>query len=139
MADSTIQTTTVATDGEMFRPLRQELGVTGFGINLITLQPRQRMRVHIHERQEEVYLVLEGTLTLIVEEVEHRLEPGTLARVAPEQRRQLTNPSGEPVVILALGGAGEHESRDALAWISWDEGGEGRSPREVPLPEDLPG
>ncbi|MDX6589518.1 MAG: hypothetical protein QOI84_792 [Solirubrobacterales bacterium] len=37
-----------------------------------------------------------------------------------------------------LGGAGEHESRDARAWTSWDEEGEGRSLQEVPLPDDLP-
>jgi hypothetical protein len=41
-------------------------------------------------------------------------------------------------VVLALGGAGEHEGRDARAWTSWDEEGEGRSPQEVPLPENLP-
>ncbi|MEZ5076930.1 MAG: cupin domain-containing protein [Solirubrobacterales bacterium] len=137
MADSTIQTTTLSPDGEVFRPLRRELGVSSFGINLITLEPRQRQRVHIHQRQEEVYVVVEGELTLIVEEVEHRLPRGTVAGVAPEQRRQLTNPSDQRVVVLCLGGSGEHESRDALAWGSWDEEGEGRSPRDVPLPPDL--
>lgn len=63
---------------------------------------------------------------------------GTLTRLAPETRRQLTNPGFERVVVLALGGAGEHEGRDARAWTSWDEEGEGRSPQEVPLPENLP-
>jgi uncharacterized cupin superfamily protein len=137
MADPTIQTTTLSPDGELFRRLGPELGVGSFGINLITLEPRQRMRVHVHERQEEVYVVVEGELTLIVEEVGHRLPRGTLARVAPEQRRQLTNPSGERVVVLCLGGSGAHRSRDALAWGSWDEEGEGRPPQEVPLPPDL--
>jgi hypothetical protein len=41
--------------------------------------------------------------------------------------------------VLALGGAGEHQGRDGRAWTSWDEGGPGRSPQEVPLPDDLPG
>jgi uncharacterized cupin superfamily protein len=123
----------------MFQTLRRELGVTSFGINLMTLAPKQRLRVHRHENQEEVYLVLEGTLTLIVEGEEHVLAQGTLARVAPEQRRQLTNPTSEPVVLLALGGSGEHVGRDGIAWSSWDEGGEGRSPQDVPLPDDLPG
>lgn len=44
----------------------------------------------------------------------------------------------ERVVLLALGGYGEHEGRDGRAWTSWDEGGEGRSPQEVPQPDDLP-
>ena len=41
-------------------------------------------------------------------------------------------------LVLALGGDGTHEGRDGIAWSSWDEPGEGRSPQEVPLPDDLP-
>jgi uncharacterized cupin superfamily protein len=124
--------------GEMFQSLRRELGVESFGINLMSLRPGQRGRVHRHERQEEVYLVLEGNLTLIVEGEPHELGPDRLARVAPEVRRQLVNRGKEPVVLLALGGSGEHEGRDALAWTDWDEEGPGREPREIPLPDDLP-
>ncbi len=126
-------------DGDTFQTLRRELGVTSFGINQLTLRPRQRLRVHRHQRQEEVYLVLEGTLTLIVEGEEHVLEPGKLARVGPELKRQLTNPSSERVVVLALGAYGEHQGRDGIAWAGWDDEGEGRPPQEVPLSEDLPG
>lgn len=138
MTDRSIQIASLESDGELFRRLRGELGVTSFGINLLTLQPKQRLRVHLHERQEEVYVVLEGELTLIVEGEEYAVGSGSVARVAPKARRQLTNPGGERVVVLALGGYGEHEGRDARAWTSWDEEGEGRSPQEVPLPEDLP-
>ena len=122
---------------ELFRPLRRELGVESLGINQITLQPGQRMRVHRHERQDEVYVVLEGTLTLIVEGEEHTLAAGTLARVGPATRRQIGNRGEEPAVLLCIGAAGEHVSRDARAWGSWDEEGEGRDPREVPLPSDF--
>lgn len=132
--------TSIDPDAEIFRPLRRELGVEGFGINQITLRPRQRMRVHRHERQEEVYLVLAGELTLIVEGDPHVLAVGDLARVGPELKRQLTNPGTETTVLLALGASGqEHESRDARAWHNWEEGGEGHSPKDVPLPDDLPG
>lgn len=125
--------------GEPFQSLRRELGVTSFGINLINLRPRQQLRVHRHERQEEVYLVLAGELTLIVEGEPRLLGVGDLARVGPQARRQLTNAGPEPAQVLALGGYGEHEGRDGIAWSSWEEGGEGRSPQEVPMPEDLPG
>jgi mannose-6-phosphate isomerase-like protein (cupin superfamily) len=123
---------------EMFQSVRRELGVESFGINLMSLHPGQRLRVHRHERQEEVYLVLEGTLTLLIEGEPHVLGPDQLARVGPEVRRQLTNPTKERVVLLALGGSGEHEGRDGLAWLDWDEEGPGREPREIPLPDDLP-
>jgi uncharacterized cupin superfamily protein len=88
-------------NGERFQALRRDLGVSSFGMNLIVLRRGQRGRIHAHERQEEVYLVLEGELTLLVE-------------------------------------GAEHAGRDGRAWTSWDEGGEGRAPQEVPMPEDLP-
>jgi uncharacterized cupin superfamily protein len=125
--------------GERFQALRRELGVSSFGINLIVLQPGERGRIHAHEHQEEVYLVLDGTLTLVLEDGEHVLERDRLARVGPSVRRQLVNAGGERLVLLALGGSGDHAGRDGRAWGSWDEGGEGRSPQEVPLPADLSG
>jgi uncharacterized cupin superfamily protein len=123
--------------GERFQALRRELGVSSFGMNVIVLEPGQRGRIHAHERQEEVYLVLEGELNLIVDGVPHELGADQLARVGPRVRRQLVNSSGERLVLLALGGSGEHAGRDGRAWESWDEPGEGRPPQEVPLPEDL--
>jgi uncharacterized cupin superfamily protein len=125
-------------EGERFQRLRSELGVTSFGLNLLRLAPRQRGRIHRHEHQEEVYLVLEGELTLLLEGEPRVLREGELARVGPTVRRQLTNASGADAVVLALGGSGEHAGRDGRAWNEWDETGEGLPPQEVPLPEDLP-
>jgi mannose-6-phosphate isomerase-like protein (cupin superfamily) len=122
--------------GERFSALRRQLGVTSFGMNLIVLQPRQRGRIHRHERQEEVYLVLEGTLSLLVEGEEQQLGPGELVRVAPDVRRQLVNRGPGRLSMLALGGAGEHQGRDAEAFTDWDQA-TGASPQEVPWPPDL--
>ena len=74
-----------------FVRLRAQLGVTSFGLNQIVLHPGQRGRIHAHERQEEVYLVLEGTLSLFLEGEEATLERGELVRVAPGVKRQLVN------------------------------------------------
>jgi len=114
------------------------LGVTAFGINLMILQPGQRGRIHAHESQEEVYLVLEGELTLLVEGVEHVLGRDRLARVAAPLRRQLANTGKRRVVMIALGGSGEHLGRDGHAWASWEDDGPGLAPQEIPLPDDLP-
>src|ERR1700704_3022048 len=91
---------------ERFLTLRRQLGVSSFGINQIVLQPGQRGRIHRHQRQEEVYLVLEGKLTLVVEGQETELSDGELIRVAPGVRRQLVNRGPERLVLLALGGGG---------------------------------
>jgi uncharacterized cupin superfamily protein len=138
MSEPTVTTAEIDLSGtEQFQRIRRELGVESFGINAIGFRPGQRNRVHVHTRQEEVYLVIDGELTLIVEGDPVKLAPGHLARVGPSVRRQLTNPTTHPTTVLALGAYGEHESRDALAWTTWDEEGEGRPPAEVPMPEDL--
>jgi quercetin dioxygenase-like cupin family protein len=124
--------------GERFVRLRQQLGVSTFGLNQIVLEAGQRGRIHRHKRQEEVYLVLEGTLTLVIEGEPRELQRGELARVAPAVRRRLVNRHHEPVLLLALGGANEHVGRDGAAYESWDETGPGRPPQEVPLPDDVP-
>ena len=123
--------------GERFVPLRRHLGVTSFGMNQIVLEPRQRGRIHRHLRQEEVYVVLEGTLTLVIEGEEHVVRRGELVRVAPAIRRQLVNRGPERLVLLALGGATEHMGRDGEAWVDWDADAPA-PPQDVPLPEDLP-
>ena len=122
---------------ERFVPLRQQLGVTSFGMNLILLHAGARGRIHRHAKQEEVYVVLEGTLSLSIEGVERDMGAGELARVAPEVRRQLINRGPDRAVILALGGAGEHVGRDGTAFASWDAT-EGAPPQDTPLPSDLP-
>ena len=122
---------------ERFQRLRAELGVTSFGLNQIVLRPGQRGRIHGHRRQEEVYLVLEGTLDVVVEGEETTLERGELMRVAPGVRRQLVNRGPDTVHLLAIGGAGEHEGRDGMAYAAWEDT-EASSPQEMPLPDDLP-
>jgi uncharacterized cupin superfamily protein len=125
--------------GERFQRLRAELGVASFGMNLIVLQPGQRGRIHSHDVQEEVFVVLEGELTLGLEGEERVLGIGDVVRVGPSVRRQLVNRGTERVVLLALGGSGDHAGRDGRAWESWEEDSPGRPPQDVPLPDDLPG
>jgi uncharacterized cupin superfamily protein len=124
--------------GERFQSLRRQLGVRSFGMNLIVLLPGQRGRIHAHEEQEEVYLVLEGELTLLHQGAEHVLGPERAVRVGRTVRRQLVNAGPERLILLALGGSGEHVGRDGRAWTSWEDQGPGSPPQEIPLPDDLP-
>ncbi len=116
---------------ERFISLRRALGVTTFGINQIILRPGQRGRIHRHTAQEEVYLVLEGTLTLVFEDEVKELGQGEIARVAPDVRRYIANRHPENVLLIALGGAVEHVGRDGEAFAA------GRTPSR-PRPQDLP-
>jgi mannose-6-phosphate isomerase-like protein (cupin superfamily) len=121
---------------ERFLPLRRQLGVSSFGMNQIVLQPGQRGRIHRHQRQEEVYLVLEGTLTLLLEGEESELGQREMIRVAPEVRRQLANRGPGRLVLLALGGAHEHAGRDGEAFRDWSDE-HPVPPQELSMPPDL--
>jgi quercetin dioxygenase-like cupin family protein len=138
-ADPDVAFTTIdPRNSERFQSLRRELGVSSFGMNVITLAPRQRGRIHAHDRQEEVFIVLEGELTIGIEGEEHVVPKHGAVRVAPSVRRQLVNRGSSALLLLALGGEGDHVGRDGRAWEAWDEDGAGRAPQEIPLPADLP-
>ncbi|HWM09890.1 MAG TPA: cupin domain-containing protein [Solirubrobacteraceae bacterium] len=136
--ESGVSYTSIDPAGEdRFQRLRAELEITCFGLNLLRFGPGGRSRIHRHEHQEEAYLVLEGTLTLLIEDEPRELRRGDLARVAPDVRRQLVNRTREPLLLLAMGGATEHEGRDGRAYRAWDETGPGSPPADVPFPDDL--
>jgi uncharacterized cupin superfamily protein len=122
---------------ERFVSLRRALGVTTFGLNQIILRPGQRGRIHRHTNQEEVYLVLEGTLSLVFEDEVKELGKGEIARVAPDVRRYIANRHPENVLLIALGAAVEHVGRDGEAFAAWEDA-EPTSPQNLPLPPDEP-
>ena len=122
--------------GERFLRLRDTLGVESFGLNQLVLEPGQGSRIHRHERQEEVYVVLEGTLTLEYDGERHELGEGDVARVAPDVKRRLSNRTDRRVALLAMGGAIPHVGRDGIAYLDWEDA-EGRKPADVPLAENL--
>lgn len=137
MAEPFRTATLADADPERFHRLRADLGVESFGINQLLLEPGQRMRIHRHRRQEEVFLVLGGRLTIAFEDGERDFVAGQLVRIAPETRRQMINRGPERLSLLCVGGSGErHEPRDAEAFTAWD--GEPQEVRDVPNPDDLP-
>lgn len=122
--------------GERFQPLRRELGITTFGMNLITLAPGERGRVHEHARQEEALLVLEGVLDVVTADGVTELHPHEAMRIAPDVRRQLVNRGPGRAVVLALGGALEHDGRDGRAFHDFDDA-DPKSPQELANPANL--
>ena len=80
--------------------------------------------------------MLEGTLTLLIEGERNELTVGEVMRVGPQVRRQLVNRGPGRVVLIALGGAGEHVGRDGEAFGDWSDASP-VSPQELPMPPDL--
>jgi uncharacterized cupin superfamily protein len=103
-------------EGPGFRKVREPLGVTEFGVNAIVLPPAYTSRRHFHERQQELYLVLEGEIEFELGEERHTLGPGGLARVDPPTVRSLRNTSEtEEAVYFCVGGRGGYVGRDGQA------------------------
>ena len=89
-----------------FKRARAELGVESFGMQVMDLPPNFKdfpEHDHAEEGQEEVYLLLSGDATLIVDGEEVPLDRDTLVRVGPAARRTFVAGAEAPR-ILALGG-----------------------------------
>ena len=95
--------------GGLARRTRATLGVTGWGMQVFTLPPDwDGYPNHDHGAgsddpdQEEVYVALEGSATLVADDERYELRPGVFARVGPHQKRQLL-PGPEGFRYLGLG------------------------------------
>jgi len=67
--------------------------------------PRTRGRRHAEGAQEEVFVVLAGTLTMLLGDPPERvdLEPQSVVTVAPGTGLQMRNESDDEVVVFAYG------------------------------------
>ena len=97
--------------GGLARRARAELGVTAWGMQVLTLPPGwDGYPLHNHDaqafdpNQEEVYIPLEGAAKLVADGQEYELRPGTMARVGPAQLRRIV-PGPDGIRFVALGGA----------------------------------
>jgi hypothetical protein len=92
------------------RRARATLGVTSFGMQVMTLPgnwdgyPNHRHDASVEDaNQEEVYIPLEGSGTLVADDQRVALRPGMMVRVGAEQHRQIL-PGPDGVCFIALGG-----------------------------------
>lgn len=91
--------------GLRFRPVRQAMEVTAWGMNVLEFDPScagYPEHDHVTDGQEEVYVVLEGSIVLVAGGVERALKQGDMARVPPNVARKFVT-RGEAATLLALG------------------------------------
>jgi uncharacterized cupin superfamily protein len=91
--------------GREKRALGDHFGLTAFGVNLTRLAPGAQSSLrHRHTRQEELLYVLEGEPTLVTDEGETRLRPGTCAGFPPGgTAHHLVNRTTRDVLYLEVG------------------------------------
>ncbi len=98
-----------------FRKVRRELGVTEFGVNAIVLPAGIETGFHLHERQQELYIVLAGELEIeFGDGSKHALGPGAMARVDAPTQRKLRNGGAGDATYVIVGAEGGYVGRDGL-------------------------
>jgi uncharacterized cupin superfamily protein len=107
-------------EGITFRRAGADLGVSAFGMSIQELEPgAEDYPEHDHSSegaggklfakrpgqlgQEEVYVVLRGSGTLIADGESYELDPEHVVRVGPTVTRKIV-PGAEGIRLLALGG-----------------------------------
>ncbi|HEV2061956.1 MAG TPA: cupin domain-containing protein [Solirubrobacteraceae bacterium] len=97
---------------------REPLGLEKSGLSLFRLKPHFRFPFgHSHSEQEEVYVLLQGTARIKVEDEVVDLRPYDAVRVAPGARRGLE--AGPEAAELLAFGAPNTENQDAEMLPGW--------------------
>jgi mannose-6-phosphate isomerase-like protein (cupin superfamily) len=99
-------------EGPGFRKVRQELGVTAFGVNGVVYAPRFEGFLHYHDEQDELYFVHRGRALFHVDGDEFELGPGGVVYVESTTPRKVTNATDEELVLLVVGGKEGYVGRD---------------------------
>ena len=84
--------------------VRRSLGVDAFGMNLVEIPAGERIPEHDESErdQEEVFIVVSGSPSLIVDGREIEAPEGTFARLDPQLSRTVVNHGDEPASVLIV-------------------------------------
>jgi quercetin dioxygenase-like cupin family protein len=128
--------------GVLNTDLARQLEAGSLAARLWRLRPGQASTRHRHERQEELYVLLEGTGRMrVADDVPLTLPPLSAVRVAPETVRQVFNDTDEDALWLVVGAPPEaantlEMTAEELARLYPD--GPKALPPELQPPEDPP-
>ena len=84
--------------------VRKTLGVSSFGLNVCELQPGEQIPEHDEagRGQEEVFVTLSGSPSIVIDGTEHETPTGTYVRLDPEPMRYVVNNGSEPARVLII-------------------------------------
>ena len=88
-----------------WRLARKSLGAESFGFNVVDIAPGGQIPEHDHtgDDQEEVFIILNGDATIVIDGDEHDAPAGTYVRYAPDVKRTIRNNSEGFVRALLIG------------------------------------
>jgi len=84
--------------------VRRSLGCRAFGINLVEIPPGESIPEHDETArdQEELFVVIDGSPTLVIDGEDHAVRAGTFARLDPPRRRTVRNDGAETASVLIV-------------------------------------
>ncbi|MCW3057705.1 MAG: cupin [Solirubrobacterales bacterium] len=100
-----------------WRLVRRTLGLRAFGLNVVEVPPGEQIPEHdeTDRDQEEVFYVLSGSPTLIIDGEDHAVRAGTFARLDPVHSRTVRNDGPEPASVL-IASAPRSSGYEPMAW-----------------------
>lgn len=84
--------------------VRRTLGLDSFGINIVQIGPGEQIPEHdeLDRDQEEIFYVLSGEPTLVIDGEDHVAPAGTFARVDPEHKRTMRNDAADQADVMIV-------------------------------------
>ena len=84
--------------------LSRPMDCKAVGMSLVRFKPGEGGPfLHRHKVQEEVYMTLKGTGTIILDGRRHPMPEGTVVRVSPRVNRAIGNESRRDVIFAVVG------------------------------------
>lgn len=84
--------------------LSRPMGCKGVGFSFVRYKAGEGAAyVHRHRVQEEVFITLKGTGSIILDGRRHSMPEGTVMRVSPQVYRAIGNDSKRDVIFLIMG------------------------------------
>lgn len=74
----------------------------GHLLQVVTIPPHTRQRVHVHEKQTEVFYILEGEATITVNGVDYPAQPGDAFICSPGDAHNLWNKTGNEFKLVVF-------------------------------------
>src|SRR5205823_1463332 len=83
---------------------RRSLGIESFGMNIVDIPSGESIPEHdeTSRDQEEVFVVLAGSPTIVIDGERHSAPAGTYCRLAPEPVRTVVNDGADTASVLIV-------------------------------------
>ena len=110
-------------EANLLQPLKKDLGLTAVGVSLSRMEPGMGYPYfHAHKEQEEIFICLQGTGTMLVGDEEITMKPGDFLRISPDVPRAVGNRTKEPCTFLLLGALPPERYNNAEGMFLIDDG-----------------